>query len=114
VLAGLPQALGRPVLGAGAAGSGAGAEAPDPPVADESDDSGGLPLAVSFLILALLLIAAVVLVRRMVLSVLERRQMAQSSAFPDAQRRGWLHVVERGDLQEPKPHVRPLRGARRR
>ncbi|MGH9025909.1 MAG: D-alanyl-D-alanine carboxypeptidase family protein [Acidimicrobiia bacterium] len=115
-LTGLPQALGRPALGVGTAGSGSGSEKPEMSVADEPEpqDSGGLPVAVSFLILALLLFGAVLLTRRAVLSVIERRQMAENSAFPDAQRRGWLHVVERGDLQEPSAHVRPVRRGRRR
>jgi D-alanyl-D-alanine carboxypeptidase len=114
-LTGLPQALGRPALGVAAPGSGAGSEEPEMSVADEPEpeDSGGLPLPVSFLILGALLVGAVVLVRRIVLSVVERRKMEETSAFPDAQRRGWLHVVERGDLQEPTAHVRPVRRSRR-
>ena len=112
-LAGLPQALGRPPLASGAAGSGEGGG--DPSVADDPapEDSGGLPLIVSFLILGALLGGAVVLIRRIVMSYLERRKFEEAAAFPDAQRRGWLHVVERGDLQEPSTHLRPVGPSRR-
>jgi D-alanyl-D-alanine carboxypeptidase len=112
-LAALPQALGRPAVGIGVAGDNVGTPATS--VADEPapDDSGGLPLVVSLLILGSLLAGAVFLIRRMVLSYLERRQFEEAAAFPDAQRRGWLHVVERGDLQEPSTHLRPVNPTRR-
>jgi serine-type D-Ala-D-Ala carboxypeptidase (penicillin-binding protein 5/6) len=115
-LTGLPRALGRPTLPTGVAGSGSGSAPEETSVADEEpEDSGGLPVAVSFLILALLVAGAAFLVRRIVLAATGTRQRgAGPSAFPEAERRGWLQVVERGDLHEPSSHVRPLRDRRPR